>query len=217
MAVRSDKLRDKMDLGDLDHVRRAAVLISTGSGHGSGFFISEQGHILTNAHVVGNADLVRVVTAGRQYKLIAGVIRKDKERDVALLRIEEMPEDFKPVVLPIRADIPRIGEEVYAIGSPLSEEDLQDTVTKGIVSAWRPSDRITRQSYIQADVTVQPGNSGGPFLDGHGNILGLTVAGFTDSAGSTAGLNLFIPIGEALRKLDIGSTGEPVDLKPTRK
>ena len=88
-----------------------------------------------------------------------------------------MPEDFKPVILPLRREIPHIGEDVYAIGAPLSEKDLQDTVTKGIVSAWRPSDRITRQSYIQADVDVQPGNSGGPLLDAHGNILGLTVAG----------------------------------------
>jgi serine protease Do len=212
VAVGTDKLRDKMDLTDLEHLRRAAVLISTGAGHGSGFFISDHGHIITNAHVVGDADLVRVVTSGRQYKLVADVIRKDKERDVALLRIEDMPEDFKPVVLPIRSDIPRVGEDVYAIGAPLSEKDLQDTVTKGIVSAWRPSDRMTRQSYIQADVDVQPGNSGGPLLDARGNILGLTVAGYNDDAGSAAGLNLFIPIGEALKKLDIGLTGEPVDL-----
>ena len=217
VAIRGDKLRDKMDLADLDHIRRAAVLVSTGSGHGSGFFVSDKGHILTNAHVVGDADLVRVVTSGRQYKLIGDVIRKDKERDVALIRLEDMPEDFKPVVLPLRRDIPRIGEDVYAIGAPLSEKDLQDTVTKGIVSAWRASDRMTRQSYIQADVDVQPGNSGGPLLDANGNILGLTVAGYTDDAGSAAGLNLFIPIGEALTKLDIDSTGEPVELTPHKK
>jgi serine protease Do len=198
----TQKLRTSA-LKDLDHIRRAAVMISTGAGHGSGFFISKDGHILTNAHVTGDADLVRIVTAGKEFKLVGDVIRRDRERDVALIRLEDMPPDFKPVVLPVRAAIPNIGEDVYAIGSPLSERDLQDTVTKGIVSAYRPSQSMTRQSYIQADVAIEPGNSGGPLLDAQGNIIGLTVAGYTDNAGGMSGLNLFIPIGEALIRLDI--------------
>lgn len=188
---------------DLDHIRRAAVLVATGAGHGSGVFISKDGHILTNAHVTGDADTVRVVTADREHKLIGDVIRRDKERDVALIRIQDMPRDYTPVILPVRTALPKIGEDVYAIGAPLRERDLQDTVTKGIVSAWRPGETMTRQSYIQADVTIQPGSSGGPLLDAHGNLLGLSVAGYQDDAGASSGLNLFIPIGEALKKLDI--------------
>lgn len=186
------KLSGKMSLVDLSHARKTAVLISSGAGHGSGFFISDLGHIITNAHVVGDADQVRIVTSGKEYKLVGEVLRRDKERDVALIRLEDMPESFRPTVLPVRMQIPAVGEEVYAIGAPLKEKDLQDTVTRGIVSAWRPSERMTRQSYIQADVTIQPGNSGGPLIDAGGNILGLAVAGYTNDAGATSGLNLFV-------------------------
>jgi S1-C subfamily serine protease len=196
----------------MERLRRGAVLVSSGSGHGSGFFVSDNGHILTNAHVTGDADLVRVVTAGREYKLVGEVLRRDKERDVALIRLQDVPENFKPLILPVRTDIPVVGEDVYAIGAPLYEKDLQDTVTKGIVSAWRPTDRMTRQSYIQADVAVQQGNSGGPLLDGNGNIIGIAVAGYNDPVGSAAGLNLFIPIGEALKKLDIPAPSAPINL-----
>jgi S1-C subfamily serine protease len=203
---------------DLDMLRRNAVMIGTGAGHGSGFFIGDKGYILTNDHVVGDADRVRVVTAGGRHKLVGEVLRRDAARDVALIRIEDMPQDFHPVLLPVRRDIPRVGEDVYAIGAPFSEKDLQDTVTKGIVSAFRPDDRWDRQSFIQADVTIHPGNSGGPLLDAHGNIIGLSVAGYADENGnSLSGLNLFIPIGDALDRLDIG-TGDtdqsPVNLVP---
>lgn len=203
VPVNTKALRTTQAAAEMKTLRRTAVMISSGSGHGSGFFVSPLGHIVTNAHVTGDADLVRVVTAGREYKMIGEVLRRDKERDVALIRVQEMPKDFDPVILPVRTEIPSAGEDVYAIGAPLLEKDLQDTVTKGIVSAWRPSDRFTRQSYIQADVTIQPGNSGGPLLDGNGNIIGLAVAGYNDTPGSAAGLNLFIPIGEAFKKLDI--------------
>ncbi len=187
----------------LDHLRRNTVMIGSGSGHGSGFFITAQGHILTNAHVTGDADRVRVVTADKEHKLIGEVLRRDKERDVALIRIIDMPDGYQPVLLPLRLDIPAVGEDAYAIGAPLLEKDLQDTVTKGIISAWRPQERMSRQSFIQADVTIQPGNSGGPLLDGQGNITALAAAGYVNDSGSTAGLNLFIPIEAALKTLRI--------------
>lgn len=187
----------------LETLRRNAVMIGTGAGHGSGFFISNEGHIISNAHVVGDAARVRIVTAGQAHKLVGEVLRRDKERDVALIRIVDMPAGFDPVTLPLRRDIPAVGEDVYAIGAPLYEKDLQDTVTKGIISAWRPQERMSRQSYIQADVTVQPGNSGGPLLDGRGNIIGIAASGYINDSGNAAGLNLFIPIDEALQKLDL--------------
>ena len=187
----------------LTRLRRSTVMIGSGSGHGSGFFITDQGHILTNAHVTGDADRVRIVTADQEHKLTGEVLRRDKERDVALIRVNDMPEGYRPVLLPLRLDIPAVGEDVYAIGAPLLEKDLQDTVTKGIISAWRPRERMSRQSFIQADVTIQPGNSGGPLLDGQGNITGLAASGYVDDSGSTAGLNLFIPIEAALKTLRI--------------
>lgn len=187
----------------LESLRQSAVMIGTGAGHGSGFFITPEGHILSNAHVVGDADHVRIVTSGQGHVLTGEILRRDKARDVALIRVTDLPANFRPITLPLRRAIPAVGEDVYAIGAPLYEKDLQDTVTKGIVSAWRERERMTRQSYIQADVAIEPGNSGGPLLDGQGNIIGLAAAGYTDDAGGATGLNLFIPVDEALQKLGL--------------
>lgn len=185
----------------IEALSSAAVMIQT-TGHGSGFFITKQGHILTNAHVVGNAQRVRVVTAGKEEKLIAEVLRLDRKRDVAVLRLETVPDDLEIVTLPVRPEMPHVGEDVYAIGAPIYTR-LQDTVTKGIVSAKR-YDRMRKHWRIQADVTIHPGNSGGPLLDAQGNVIGLSVAGYIEGSTNLAGLNLFIPIADALEHLDIG-------------
>ncbi len=184
----------------LDDIRRSVVLIQAGPGHGSGFFITEDGHILTNAHVVGNAGRVRVVTSGKEEALLADVLRVDRRRDVALLRLETPPEQT-PSVLPARLDMPKIGEDVYAIGAP-SYTRLQDTVTKGIVSAHR-IDRRTGLSEIQADVIVHGGNSGSPLLDAYGNILGLSVSTYAQGEERLSGLSTFIPLQNALQAIDI--------------
>ena len=187
----------------LDTARHVAVMVEGGTGHGSGFFITNDGHILTNSHVVGDALRVRVVSADKDEKMIAEVLRRDPARDVALLKLEDKPKDLKITVLPLRTAWPAIGEDVYAIGAPLARQ-LQDTVTKGMVSAHRKNFRIlgTRQNFIQADIEIHGGNSGGPLLDSRGNIVGLSVAGYTDADAAT-GLNMFVPVGEALDRLNI--------------
>ena len=187
-----------------DTSRRAAVMVQAGAGHGSGFFIGDGGHILTNSHVVGNALHVRVVMADRQEALPAEVMRVDRARDVALLRLSEPVDPSDRAVLPIRADWPRVGETVYAIGAPRNAR-LQDSVTSGIVSAHRRHYKIlgTVQDFIQSDVTIHGGNSGGPLLDAHGNIVGLAVAGMASSDDNNMGLNYFIPIGEALNAVRV--------------
>lgn len=186
-------------------------------GHGSGFFITKQGHILTNAHVAGEAQRIRLVTAGKKQKLVAEVLRVDKPRDVALLKLEEIPEGFEITTLPIRAAWPSVGEDVYTIGAPISFRKHQDTMTKGIVSAHRHAMKFmgTRQNFIQSDVETHPGNSGGPLLDTNGNIIGLSVGGVPAPNGDGIGLNYFIPIGEALEKLDIELVdGKIADAEP---
>ncbi len=189
----------KPALGD---VAKSVVMIEAGGSHGSGFFITDQGHILTNYHVVGHAARVRVVTSAQEEKLIAEVLRVDPKRDVALLRLENVPKDFEINLLPIRLDKPAVSSDIYAIGAPRLRK-LQDTVSKGIVSAHR-YDKREKQDYIQGDVAVHGGNSGGLLLDAHGNIAGITVSGyFDDSTKSSIGLNFFIPIADALEKLDI--------------
>ena len=191
--------------------KNAAVMIQK-SGHGSGFFITKEGHILTNAHVVGEARRIRVVTGFRKTGITAEVLRIDRARDVALLRLEEIPEWLAKEdipILPIRLDWPKVGEDIYALGVPKNWKSMRNTLTKGIVSAHRRYQRHggLRLNFIQGDVEVHPGSSGGPLLDEYGNIVGITVEAepFSNSAGSRIGigLNRFIPIREALDHLDI--------------
>jgi S1-C subfamily serine protease len=190
--------------GRLEEIRDAAVLIQTGMAHGSGFFISDKGHILTTANAIGNAFRVRVVTSGSKDKLIAEVLRVDRHRDVALLRLEHMPPGINKRVLPIKTDRPRVGDEIYTIGAPY-EYYLQDTVTKGIVSAVRFK-RYKKLWFIHGDITGQKGNSGGPLLDVNGNVIGICNPAVPeeeerDRSGGT--LHQFIPIADALERLNI--------------
>ncbi|NCC23043.1 MAG: serine protease [Alphaproteobacteria bacterium] len=187
--------------GRFDAITRAVVMIEAGHGHGSGFFISDEGHILTNAHVVGRANRVRVVTSGKAEKRIAEVVRLDPVRDVALLRLEEPPGPGTVATLPVRLDEPAVGETVYAIGAPRLKR-RQDTVTKGIVSARR-FDRRENLPFIQADVDIYGGNSGGPLLDENGNVVGISVLGYKVAPDTLGGLNWFIPIEDALKRLDV--------------
>jgi S1-C subfamily serine protease len=204
VSLKNIPLSKKPAKGRLEDIRDAAVMIQSGSGHGSGFFITEEGHILTNAHVVGNAFRVRVVTSGKKDKLIAEVLRVHLHRDVALLRLEEVPEDINLRVLPIRPERPEVGEEIYAIGAPWYYY-LQDTVTGGIVSAVRYN-RYKKLWFIQGDVTIQGGSSGGPLIDENGNVIGMAVSAYAqedDKIRASSGLNNFIPIADALERLEI--------------
>lgn len=182
---------------DLVALRASVVTVRSPLGHGSGFFLSEDGYLLTNEHVVKDASLVRVVlSSGREVP--ADVIRTDSRRDVALLKVPN--EGFVPVFL--ASNEPDVGADVYVLGSPL-EEDLQGTVSKGIISGYR----VERgQRYLQSDVNVQPGSSGGPMVDGRGNVVGLTVSGLSSVGGTSVGLNFFVPISEALSALKVGRT-----------
>lgn len=200
--VSNQKLEERVDT-----IRKSVVLVQAGDGHGSGFFVSGQGHILTNAHVVGDALRVRVETSGKEHALIAEVLRRDTQRDIALLKLKKVPADLFVPELPFRLDWPAISEEVFVVGAPRLK-DLSETITKGIVSAHRKGFKIGRnQNFIQADVTIHGGNSGGPMLDKNGNITGIAVSMF-DPTGLKidTGLNLFIPIREALERLNVNLT-----------
>jgi len=180
----------------VNDVRAAIVTIYAGDGHGSGFFISTNGYILTNEHVVRNARFVRIKLAtGRE--MLGEVLKVNSRRDIAIIKAEET----KMTALPIMDSELNIGSEVYAIGSPL-DDDLNTSISKGIISAYRVEDNLR---YIQSDINVLPGNSGGPLLDEKGNIIGVTVLGKTFH-GVFSGINFFIPIQDALLALNIKTT-----------
>ena len=170
---------------------QSVALVVTGEGHGSGFLIASEGYVLTNNHVVGTARSVRIRWPDGAEEP-GEVIRTDPVRDVAVVRVK--PSSRRPLAL--HTALPAQGETVFAIGAPL-DPGLQGTLTRGIVSANRV---IKDQPFIQSDVAVTHGNSGGPLLDTQGEVIGLTVSGYEEN-GAPVGLNMFIPVGDALRAL----------------
>ncbi|MEP6702092.1 MAG: DegQ family serine endoprotease [Betaproteobacteria bacterium] len=160
-------------------------------GQGSGFIVSPDGTILTNAHVVDGASVVTVkLTDKREYK--AKVVGVDKASDVAVLKIDAT--NLPTVRLP-SADNVQVGEWVLAIGSPYG---FENTVTAGIVSA--KSRALPDGSYvpfIQTDVAVNPGNSGGPLFNLKGEVIGINSQIYSRSGGSQ-GVSFAIPIDVAL-------------------
>lgn len=180
----------------LDTVLSAVVTVRSGAGHGSGFAISEDGYILTNAHVVNEASSVTIIL-NNGLEILGQVVRKNERRDVALVKVSLRI----PSPLPVRNRQAENLEKVYVIGSPL-DETLQSSTTSGIVSALRNFSN-PNSSYIQSDAAISPGNSGGPLLDQYGNVMGISVSKLTGN--SAEGINLFIPIGSALDALKITS------------
>ncbi len=178
----------------LKRARESAVTIFAGDGHGSGFLISEDGYILTNAHVVGEAKFVQVkfVTGG---EITGEVVRKNKNRDIALVKLENDIYPYLPLSDSSKIDI---GNEVYAIGTPLDKK-LNQSVSKGIVSSFRAEDGIR---YIQSDVSVNPGNSGGPLISLDKGVVGVCVLGLGGTR-RDVGVNYFIPVEEAIKELRI--------------
>jgi len=160
------------------------------NGVGSGFILSADGYVMTNAHVVQGADAIYVaLTDRRQYK--ARLIGVDKLTDVAVVKIDA--KNLPTVAIGDSSQV-RVGEWVLAIGSPFG---LENTVTAGIVSA---KSRYTGEylPFIQTDVAVNPGNSGGPLIDLQGNVIGINSQIYSNSGGFM-GISFSIPIDEAMR------------------
>jgi serine protease Do len=159
-------------------------------GVGSGFIISPDGFVLTNAHVVDGADDVYVtLTDKREYK--AKIIGVDKRTDVAVVKIEG---NNLPRLMIGDPNKLRVGEWVIAIGSPFG---LDNTVTAGIVSA-KARDTGDYLPLIQTDVAVNPGNSGGPLINMRGEVVGINSQIYSRSGGYM-GISFAVPIDEAMR------------------
>src|SRR5690625_4969390 len=158
-------------------------------GVGSGFVISDDGYILTNNHVVADAEDIYVTFVdGEEYT--AEVIGTDERTDVALIKIDA--KDLKPLTIGNSNDLKK-GEWVLAIGSPFG---LDATVTVGVVSAIN-RDTGDYLPFIQTDVAVNPGNSGGPLLNTQGEVVGVN-AQIVSRSGGFMGISLAIPIDEAM-------------------
>ena len=171
-------------------------------GQGSGFILDRQGHILTNNHVVENAQLVEVTLSNKK-KYKAQVIGVDTSHDLALLQIQNVP-DLQPATLADSRGI-QVGQRVYAIGNPFG---FSGTMTRGIISALRSvatPNGSKIDNAIQTDASVNPGNSGGPLLNSHGEVIGITTliaSNPNGGADQSAGIGFAIPIDTAKAVLD---------------
>ncbi|WP_374573129.1 S1C family serine protease [Phenylobacterium sp.] len=166
----------------------SVVAIFAGGAMGSGFLVSADGYLLTNAHVVGEAKTVKVRWSDG-LEAPGEVIRLDKRRDVALVKTAPRSR----FALALRPGVVESGETVFAVGTPL-DEALQGTLTKGVVSANRIIDGM---SFIQSDVAIDHGNSGGPLLDDKGRVVGIADLRYEPGQVSHD-IAFFIPIGDAL-------------------
>jgi len=162
-------------------------------GVGSGFIVSSDGFVMTNAHVVEGADEVTVrLTDKREFK--ARVVGADKRTDIAVLKLDATG---LPAVRLGDVSRLKVGEWVIAIGSPF---DLDNTVTAGIVSA-KARDTGDLVPFIQTDVAINPGNSGGPLINLRGEVVGVNSQIYSRSGGYM-GISFAIPIDEASRVAD---------------
>ena len=164
-------------------------------GAGSGFVIDGRGYILTNFHVVAGAQTIEVILGDRSH-YPAKFVGADQRNDVALIKID--PKGKQLAALPL-GDSSKllVGQKVLAIGDPFG---FQSTLTTGVVSALgrtvQTSDSTFIDEAIQTDASINRGNSGGPLIDTHGQVIGINSAIYTPS-GTTAGIGFAIPINTA--------------------
>lgn len=178
----------------------AVVAISSSSGSGSGFLITEDGYVVTNYHVIENANRVEV-TLSNSEKYIGKVVGYDAAHDVAVLKIEAT--DLPHVTLG-SSDALAVGDQITVIGNPLGE--LSYTQTVGYISGKDRgvSTDNTMINMLQTDASINSGNSGGPMFNMNGQVVGIITAkysGTTSSGASIEGVGFAIPIDDVLKKI----------------
>lgn len=189
--------------GIIDYSR---IIPKETEGIGSGFIINEEGYILTNYHVIeGAKEVVVTLSDGRDVK--AKVINYDANQDVAMLKITDDSVKVPAVVELGDSSILKPGEEVLAIGTPLSK-DFNQTVTGGMVSAVNRKVETTSGAIlnlIQTDAAINPGNSGGPLVNTKGEVVGINTMKIS---GGAEGIGFSIPINEIKDRID--SLSKPI-------
>ncbi len=207
VAVRGDLAADEKATIALFHKASASVVYITTrtqqvdlwtrdvfevpQGTGSGFVWDEEGHVVTNYHVVQGAGVAEVTLGEEGYD--AKLVGKAPDQDLAVLQIHASRDKLVPIRVGTSADI-EVGQKVFAIGNPFG---LDHTLTTGIVSALgRTIQSVTNRPIdgaIQTDAAINPGNSGGPLLDSGGRLIGVNTAIYSPS-GASAGIGFAVPV-----------------------
>jgi S1-C subfamily serine protease len=167
-------------------------------GSGSGFVWDDQGHIVTNFHVIDEGDKF-MVSLPNQKQVDATLVGLDRARDIAVLKLGQQVVDLGPVTIGTSRDL-QVGQKVIAIGNPFG---FDHTVTKGIVSALGRSmlgaGDVTIRDMIQTDASINPGNSGGPLLNSSGELIGMSTM-IASPSGASSGVGFAIPV-DTIRKI----------------
>ncbi len=186
------------------HIEASGVNLPAGAGPfgppdpsqaatGSGFVIDEEGHVVTNAHVVDGADDIEVRLGESAESYEAELLGQDDSTDVAVLRIDAGEDQLEPLALGRSSGL-EVGDEVVAIGNPYG---LDSTATAGIVSALQREisapNGFTINNVIQTDAAINPGNSGGPLIDGEGEVVGVNSQ-IESPGGGNVGIGFAVPI-----------------------
>jgi S1-C subfamily serine protease len=167
-------------------------------GSGSGFVWDDQGHIVTNFHVIDEGDKF-MVSLPNQKQVEATLVGREPNKDIAVLKLGENVSDLTPVTIGTSRDL-LVGQKVIAIGNPFG---FDHTVTKGIVSALGRSmpgaGGVTIRDMIQTDASINPGNSGGPLLDSAGALIGMNTM-IASPSGASSGVGFAVPV-DTIRKI----------------
>jgi S1-C subfamily serine protease len=162
-------------------------------GQGSGFILDKAGHVLTNFHVIADANRIEVGTSDK-HKYKATIVGSDRVHDLALLQINAP--NLQPVTLSSSTDLV-VGQKVYAIGNPFG---LTGTMTRGIISSIRSikgPEGSPIEDAIQTDAAINPGNSGGPLLNSRGEVIGINTLIASNGAEQSSGIGFAIPVNTA--------------------
>ncbi|MBS1887891.1 MAG: trypsin-like peptidase domain-containing protein [Actinobacteria bacterium] len=187
--------------------------VAEGVASGSGIVLDQEGHVLTNNHVVEGGEEIKVSFESEGQMYPATVVGTEPNSDLALLQVEAPASKLHPLKLGDSAKM-EVGDPVVAIGNPF---DLQRTVTSGIVSALQREitapDGVTIKNVIQTDAAINPGNSGGPLINSAGEVIGINSQILTGGEGSNGnvGIGFAIPIDtakEEIARLESGTASE---------
>jgi len=167
-------------------------------GSGSGFVWDDQGHIVTNFHVIEDGDIFNVALPGGEQRQ-AQLVGREPNKDIAVLKIKGDAAGLFPLPIGISRDL-QVGQKVIAIGNPFG---FDHTVTTGIVSALGRSmpgaGGVTIRDMIQTDASINPGNSGGPLLDSSGRLIGMNTM-IVSPSGTSSGIGFAVPV-DTIRKI----------------
>ena len=188
-----NEYEEKNDKVNIQRAIKAVYTLESKDGHGSAVLVSEDGHLLTNYHVIHEAKELKIISSSGE-KFDVKVLKTNSDYDIALLQIEA--KDLTPLKISTRAKV-EVGENVFAIGTPLFS-DLSQSVSRGIISGIRD---LPYMKIIQTDVSISPGNSGGALMDAHGELIGITTFKISDDRAE--GIGFCIPIDEVIRALNL--------------